>query len=103
MVLPWMELLLGLCLISGLFVSGALLGGIILMGVFTFAQASAISRGLAISCGCFNTSNAGLISYATLIRTILLLLVAAVGYVLVLLQARAARLDVSCDRPEQSG
>jgi len=80
MTLPWLELLLGISLLAGLFIGGALLGSVVLMAVFTFAQASVLWRGLAISCGCFSTSNVELISYATLIRTGVILLVAMVGF-----------------------
>lgn len=85
MTLPWLELVLGLCLISDLFVNGALLGGVILMVVFSFAQASALWRGLPITCGCFNPSSTELIGYISLIRTVLLAVAAVLGYVLLLL------------------
>jgi uncharacterized membrane protein YphA (DoxX/SURF4 family) len=88
MTLPWLELLLGLCLISGLFVSGALLGAVVLMGVFSLAQASALWRGLAITCGCFNPFGTEPIGYTTLIRTSLLAVAATLGYALVLFRTR---------------
>ena len=52
-ILPWMELLGGLALIFGVMHRGAaaLIG--ILLAVFTVAVASALLRGLDISCGCF--------------------------------------------------
>jgi len=75
---------LGIGLLSGLFVGGAMLSCAVLMAVFTFVQASVLWRGLAISCGCFSTSDQGVISYATLIRTIVLLIVAIVGFLLFL-------------------
>jgi len=74
MVLPWLELILGVCLIGGIFVGGALLFCFILTCFFTFVQASALHRGLSISCGCFNASGSGLIDYTTLIRSLFLLL-----------------------------
>lgn len=86
--LPWLELVLGLCLISGLFLSGALLGCIILMGTFVFVQSFALHRGLAISCGCFQTGGTDMIGYGTLIRTVLLLMAAVLGYVLLLSRSR---------------
>lgn len=73
MVLPWLELILGVCLIGSIFVGGALFVCFILTCFFTFVQASALHRGLDISCGCFSGSGSGLIDYTTLIRSSLLL------------------------------
>lgn len=69
------ELMCGLCLVTGLQVGGAITGGVLLFSIFTVAQASVIFRGLSISCGCFSpaSENAELIGYATLIRTLILL------------------------------
>lgn len=51
-VLPWVELLLGLGLIIGIYVDGsAVLSGALLL-FFIFAIASAILRGYNIECGC---------------------------------------------------
>ncbi|MGE5611450.1 MAG: MauE/DoxX family redox-associated membrane protein [Bacillota bacterium] len=77
MILPWLELLLGVCLIGGLFLGGSLFTAAALMIVFTAVQSSALHRSLPISCGCFGTT--GAISYGTLLRTALLLLAAATG------------------------
>jgi putative oxidoreductase len=52
-VLPWMELLVGLGLLTGLFLRGNALLAAVLMGVFTILVASVLVRGLDISCGCF--------------------------------------------------
>lgn len=74
MVLPWLELGVGICLIGGVFVGGAMLITVVLMGVFTVAHASAIARGLTIVCGCFKAQGPGIVSYSTLLRNVLLLL-----------------------------
>lgn len=72
MILPWVEVVIGLCLLAGLFVGGALLGSILLAAVFTFAQASAMRRGLSIECGCFGSSSSSaepsMVGYGTLLR-----------------------------------
>ena len=80
MTLPWAELLVGVCLVGGIFVSGALLASIGMAVMFTFVLASALYRGLQISCGCFG-ANAEVISYFTLIRACIILLLAIVGYI----------------------
>ena len=57
-VLPWIEVLCGLLLISGQWIrSAALVSGFLLV-VFVIAVSITLVRGLDIHCGCFNT-NAG--------------------------------------------
>jgi len=80
MTLPWVELILGLCLISGLFLSGALLVCVGLMAMLVFAQGSVLSRDLTVTCLDFRTANPGPVDYGTLIRTIGLLVTALLGY-----------------------
>jgi uncharacterized membrane protein YphA (DoxX/SURF4 family) len=77
--LPWLELMLGLCLMVGLCVGGALLGCLLLLVTFTLAQGSALSRDLPIVCGCFGGSSET-VSYLTFARTVLLFLVALAGF-----------------------
>ena len=52
-VLPWVELVAGLCLIAGLGTPGAGLVTAVLAAVYTGALSSALLRGLEIGCGCF--------------------------------------------------
>jgi uncharacterized membrane protein YphA (DoxX/SURF4 family) len=80
MVLPWVELLTGVCLVGGVFVGGALLASTGMGVLFTFVLASALYRHLEISCGCFSNAGAGKISYLTLIRAIVITLVSAAAY-----------------------
>ena len=81
MVLPWLELLVGICLVGGIFVSGALLVSMVMGAMFAFAIASALYRGLNISCGCFSTSSAEQIGYTTLMRACGILLLSIAAYV----------------------
>jgi uncharacterized membrane protein YphA (DoxX/SURF4 family) len=81
MVLPWLELLVGLCLVGGIFVSGALLASAGMAAMFTFAVASALYRSLEISCGCFAPSSTEIIGYSTLIRTLVILLLSIAAYI----------------------
>ena len=78
MVLPWIELMVGVCLLGGIFVGGALLVSIVMGAMFTFVVGSAMYRGLEISCGCF--SAAGSIGYATLIRACAITLAGIAAY-----------------------
>jgi hypothetical protein len=50
--LPWLELLLGVSLMSGVLERGGLVVAIGLLCVFAYARISALSRDLPISCGC---------------------------------------------------
>jgi uncharacterized membrane protein YphA (DoxX/SURF4 family) len=81
MVLPWVELFAGVCLVGGVFVGGALLASVGMGVLFTFVLGSALYRHLDISCGCFSSNpGAGKISYITLIRAIVIMLVSAAAY-----------------------
>ncbi|MHC4397412.1 MAG: MauE/DoxX family redox-associated membrane protein [Planctomycetota bacterium] len=73
MTLPWLELMVGICLIGGIFVSGALLASMGMAAMFTFVLASALYQGLEITCGCFGTGATEIITYKTLIRAIIIL------------------------------
>ncbi|EKD38822.1 MAG: DoxX family protein [uncultured bacterium] len=55
LVLPWLELLLGLCLFFGILLPGAIVTVTGLMVVFLGALAFNQIRGLDIHCGCFST------------------------------------------------
>ncbi len=80
MVLPWFELLVGICLLGGIFVSGALLAVAAMGAVFTYGISMALYRGLDIACGCFGALGGDKINYLTLARAVFILLVAAGAY-----------------------
>ena len=84
MALPWLELLVSLCLLGGIFVSGALLASIGMAGMFTFVLSWALYRGLEIGCGCFGAGTE-LISYSILIRALGILLISITAYLGVVL------------------
>ncbi len=89
MVLPWVELFAGVCLVGGVFVGGALLASLGMGALFTFVLGSALWRQLDISCGCFSSSAAGKISYMTLIRAVVITVLSAASYAgVILLQPR---------------
>ena len=56
---PWLELIIGLCLIFNLKVHGASFLSIVLLLWFIFILTQAIYRGINVECGCFdlNTSD----------------------------------------------
>lgn len=51
-ILPWLELIVGLCLIFGLFIDGAAFLVIVMMVIFISAITFAILSGYNIECGC---------------------------------------------------
>ena len=71
--LPWVELVAGLLLLSGLFVRGSSLLLAFLLSLFTLAISISIARGLDISCGCFGTIGARRIGWSALAEDVLML------------------------------
>ena len=80
MVMPWAELLIGICLVGGIFIGGALLMSIALGAMFSFVLGWAIHMDLNISCGCFGSSSTDIIDYSTLIRAIVITFLSAAAY-----------------------
>lgn len=56
LVLPWLELILGICLISGQIMQGTVVISNLLLLMFTIILFYNLHRGLDISCGCFSTA-----------------------------------------------
>lgn len=56
--LPWLELLLGLCLVFGVWLPGATVTGTGLLAILIGALVFNKMRGLDIRCGCFSTETA---------------------------------------------
>jgi putative oxidoreductase len=56
LILPWLELLIGLSVILGVFYRGAVLWVNVVMLVFIVALSTTIARGISIDCGCFRAS-----------------------------------------------
>jgi putative oxidoreductase len=77
-VMPWLELVCGVLVITGLFVRGsALLIGFMLL-VFIVAISFALVRGLDISCGCFKVGEGGHTMAVDLLLRDILMFAAAV-------------------------
>ena len=57
-VLPWLELFLGLFMVLGVFVEASALLSAMMYLSFFVALAAALSKGLDISCGCFELDEA---------------------------------------------
>ena len=73
-VLPWLEVICALSLLSGLWLRGSALLLVLLNLIFFLAIASAMARGLDISCGCFGSGpGAGRVGFQRLGEDLLLL------------------------------
>jgi cobalt-zinc-cadmium efflux system protein len=71
LILPWLELILGVLLLSGIWLSGAVLGVNLLMIIFLGALVFNTARGLNISCGCFSTeTTASALSWWDVLRDV---------------------------------
>jgi uncharacterized membrane protein YphA (DoxX/SURF4 family) len=55
LILPWLELILGACLLANRWMAGASALAAILMALFVGMTIFNLARGLDISCGCFST------------------------------------------------
>lgn len=84
MTLPWLELFAGICLIGGIFVSGAFLVCSAMGAMFVYVIISALVQGLEISCGCFGASSTDTVNYNTLIRAGAILIFAIAGYLMLI-------------------
>ncbi len=73
LLMPWVEMVAGLAVITGLGRrgGGALLT--LLTGVFIVAIGVALARGLDISCGCFDTANGHAVGLSLMLRDVGLL------------------------------
>ena len=78
LVLPYLEMLLGGYLIVGLFTRASAWVAVALLALFDLAIASAVVRGLTISCGCFGPNDTTVTSWAEVARDAVLVVLAAI-------------------------
>jgi uncharacterized membrane protein YphA (DoxX/SURF4 family) len=77
-LMPWLELVAGILIITGPLVRGsAFMIGFMLL-VFIIAISAALFRGLDISCGCFSTGGGHGVAVDLLIRDVLMFIGAAI-------------------------
>ena len=81
MMLPWIEVIIGICLLGGVLVPGALAISIALGAVFLIVTSSALYRDLSISCGCFTISGNDTINYLIPLRAIAITLAGVAAYI----------------------
>ena len=54
LIIPWLELVIGVCLLFGVFLEGSSSITILLLFWFIFILWQAVARGISLDCGCFN-------------------------------------------------
>ena len=70
LIIPWIELLIGLCLLLGVFLNASSFIAILLLIFFIFIITQALIRGININCGCFDLDATNLEDSALKIKMI---------------------------------
>jgi uncharacterized membrane protein YphA (DoxX/SURF4 family) len=96
-VLPWLEVLVAICLWAKILYRGAMITAAILLTIFAMVLAIAIYRQLDISCGCFMAQDK--ISYLSLLRSVFLLGAAIAGSFLAMRTPKAPTHTVGPSQP----
>ncbi len=78
LALPYLELLLGGYLILGLFTRTSAWVAAVLLAVFDAAIASAVVRGMSVSCGCFGPNDAAVTTWTEVARDAVFIVMAVV-------------------------
>ena len=74
LILPWVEFLVGLFLVIGLFTEASALLNVGMLVMFLVAIPSALLRHIDINCGCFSTAHSVKVGMDLIYRDILLLI-----------------------------
>ena len=81
MAIPWIELVAGLALVSGVRPRAGAFVYTALLAVFTLGVVAAMARGLSFDCGCFGKSDAGPIGARKLAENLAMIAVGVVAAV----------------------
>jgi uncharacterized membrane protein YphA (DoxX/SURF4 family) len=74
LAIPYIELIVGICLIAGIFIEGTLLVCSVLFISFVAVAAITMARGLSVACACFSVADDGSkIGVATVVRGVVCL------------------------------
>lgn len=84
-LLPWLELVIGICLLTGMFLAGTFLVSAILGAIFSGVIFYALANKLNISCGCLGIASAEPMSEITFVRAVLIMC-ASIGAYIVLIR-----------------
>jgi uncharacterized membrane protein YphA (DoxX/SURF4 family) len=81
MTIPWVELIAGLALVSGVRPRAGAVVYTVLLGVFTIGVAQAMARGLSFDCGCFGKSGSATIGAKKLVENLAMMAVGVIAAV----------------------
>ena len=95
LMIPWLELVCGIFLVSGVLTKGSSTVATSLLGVFTLAIISAILRELKIDCGCFGKEHSTPVGWMRVAEDVGLLLLG----IHVMIYAPSRRQGVAVDVP----
>lgn len=70
-LLPWLELVLGICLLGNIWINGSSLTAALLMLIFMMLITFNLIRGLDVGCGCFSSTSEESMNSRTLLRDLL--------------------------------
>jgi uncharacterized membrane protein YphA (DoxX/SURF4 family) len=79
-IVPWVELIVGLFLIFGIFIKASSYIAVLLMGFFSILVLVTIIRGIDITCGCFSSSISTPIGWQKFIENIILFMFSLLVY-----------------------
>jgi putative oxidoreductase len=79
MTIPWVELIAGLALVSGVRPRAGAVVYTVLMAAFTLGVVAAMARGLSFECGCFGKAGAATIGVKKLAENLAMLALGAVA------------------------
>lgn len=94
-VVPWIEVAAGLCLVFGLWTRSSALASLLLLLSFAVALGVNLYRGADMSCGCFGLNGAGGSLHEAMLRDVLMI---AVALLLLLVRSVPVSLDRLMDR-----
>ena len=80
-ILPFLELTVGICIIGGFARRSGMAIAIGLLAIFAAALAQAVWNGLQVSCGCFGATGNATVTWGTVARTLGWLTIAIMGFI----------------------
>lgn len=79
MTIPWIELIAGLALVTGVRPRAGAIVYTVLMAAFTIGVVAAMARGLSFECGCFGKAGSATIGVKKLVENLAMLALGVVG------------------------
>jgi len=81
LMIPWVELIAGLALVSGVRPRAGAIVYSVLLAVFTIGVVQALARGLSFECGCFGKAGSATIGFKKVAENLVMMAIGVVGSV----------------------